>query len=188
MGRDDAFRVGPGSSITPPTLMVLSPELALVDPELREAALASLPLTAAPDSRPAKTVPVVDAPPRLSRLLAAALLAVLAAAGALATGSSAHRRDAAQPVRALGSEAPAPTALRRWVWPRVPRAALYRVSFLQDGRAMFVSWPAQPPLVLSPGIRFGVGSYVWQVRPVFWRHGRAAVGAPIVRSRFVVPR
>jgi hypothetical protein len=61
---------------------------------------------------------------RLAWLVGAAL--VVATTGAFASGSSAHQRPAAAPqaasVARAANSAPLP---RRWVWPRVKKAALY---------------------------------------------------------------
>jgi hypothetical protein len=156
----------------------------LVDPELREAALAALPPPAAPPPvRPALAVAPAPRPVRRAGLRTAAL--VVAATGVFATGSSAEQRpsvsDAARPAAAHAVFVP-----RSWVWPRVKDAALYRVSFLRRGRMVLVAWPAAPPLVLQRGVRFGPGAYEWRVQPVFWRHGDAVVARPVVRSRFTV--
>jgi hypothetical protein len=163
---------------------VLSPELALVDPDLREAARSLLPPpVAAPRFEPA---PVAGAAETVRGLWVVAAALVVAATGASATGSSAQQRPAAAPqatIAQASSNAPIP---RRWVWPRVKGAALYRVSFALRGRTILVEWPAAPPLVLRPGVRFGPGTYEWQVRPVFWRHGDAVVERPVVRSQFTV--
>jgi hypothetical protein len=166
---------------------VLSPELALVDPELRRAACA-LPPPAAPLPRfVPDPIAVAAGSARLAWLVGAAL--VVATTGAFASGSSAHQRPAAAPqaasVARAANSAPLP---RRWVWPRVKQAALYRVSFVRAGRTVFVAWPAAPPLVLGAGVRFAPGTYEWRVRPVFWRHGRPVVALPVVRSRFTVGR
>jgi hypothetical protein len=139
----------------------LSPELALVDAELRAAALASDWQPHWATGPPARIVPLGRAAREPRRRLRGALtgLAATAAAAALMFGvlelvSVLHHTESPAPAQ------PAPG--RELAWARVPDAHGYRIRVLDGSRVVVDTVTSEPRIRLD----LAAGTYRWWVWPL----------------------
>jgi len=107
----------------------------------------------------------------------------------------ARNRSRAPATRPRPTASAASSESRVFVWLPDPRANRYRVEFFRGGRKIFQARTVKPRLRLPRrwafnGRRFELtpGTYRWLVRPAYGRASNARYGAPIVASRWVVPR
>ena len=172
----------------------ISPELALVDPELAAEARSSLP---EPN----------EAPPRRSRRLRKALGACMLALG-LAAASAAfllmrgvsddtRPRASGAPTTAavLGARkaaAPLPTlvrpgrAARLYTWEAKGGAVFYQVAFVRNGKPFHTAETPNAWLRVPETLRFPPGTYRWSVRPAIADESGIVVGDAVVVRTFRV--
>jgi hypothetical protein len=173
----------------------ISPELALVDPELAAEARRSLP-------EPAPVVPaerVAARPGRRPRLVvaAAALLVGSAAALVLARGDAEVVPEAAT-VGVLGAkkvDRTPPRSLpasggpsRVFTWQETEGAAFYYVVFLRNGKTFHTAETANPWLRVPDRLKFPPGAYRWSVRPAVAGDAGIVVGDAVLVRTFRVSR
>ena len=163
----------------------VSPELALVDPELASAARAELPphpWEVVPP--PAAAEPAVARPRRSRRRrLVAALIATLAAAGGIVASAGIFPRDDDRPTLAKPDARFAPS--RTFAWTAVPDADHYRIRFYRGADVVLEARPEDPRYVLPSTFRFSPGRYRWTVEPA--RADGDGYRPPVVASSFTVP-
>ena len=193
----------------------LSPELALIDPELAQKAREQL--GDPPRPQPAAQSFEQQPPPpprrrRRRRALGVGTLAVLAVASGAGVGIAARQllNDDLPGSAKPSSSAPALTSPQRpaqtpvggsaasesprtFGWVPVERARYYRVSFFRGKTKIFETWPKRPPLVLPArwtykgrAHRLGPGVYRWIVRPGFGPRRQERYGEPIVDASLVI--
>jgi hypothetical protein len=204
-------RTSEGSTVEPAG-DELTPELALVDPELAQRARERLPTAVQPQpdvERPVEPAsPPVPTRPR--RRIRRFLVIAVAALGAIAAGlaipavfldAQTTAPTATPPVAAqtadpteVPPEAPA-AGPRSFGWVPVDRASHYHVTFFRDDEKILETWPRRPPLVLQTrwtfkGRRFSLspGEYRWVVRPGFGPRRNARYGKPVVDASLVIRR
>ena len=171
----------------------ISPELALVDPELAAEARASLPEPAEP-------------PPRRSRRLGIAvgmLLLVLGLAAVSAVVLLARGRDnEAQPQGAPASVAavlgarkalpplpgavPPGRAARTYSWAATEGAVYYQVTFVRDGKPFHTAETPNAWLRVPNTLQFPPGTYRWSVRPAIADAAGIVLGDAVVVHTFRV--
>ena len=170
----------------------LSPELALVDPDLARRAREQLSTTSLDSETVARAVAPSAARRPARRVLSWAFVGIAVVAGIALAVSAATRSER----RTVPRQASAPTtkgAERRFVWVPTVRASYYEVEFFRDGIRIFEARVERPAVTLPPhwtyaGRRYALtrGLYEWRVRPGFGRSGGAHLGRAIVRSTLVV--
>jgi hypothetical protein len=164
----------------------ISPELALVDPELARTARADLP------PEPWERVRLLPtAPPRVAgartrrrgrRRLIVGLAAALVAAGGIVASAGIFPRDDDRPTLARPDATFAPA--RTFAWTAVPGADHYRIRFYRGDKVVLEARPTEARYELPEPFRFDPGRYRWTVEPS--REGGSGYGKPIVASSFVV--
>ncbi len=179
-------------------LTLLSPELALVDPELAAAARAAL------AERPWEAFAPLGVEIRLpaprvfkSRRLTSIAAALLAASGvALLTAATPDGGiDVRRPVASSALPAPSPRSqplAQTFSWVPVPNAGAYEFQLFRGAKRIFRARVEQPRLELPRRWResnrahtLEPGNYVWYVWSVSRRTNQQATAA-IVRARLVV--
>jgi hypothetical protein len=173
----------------------ISPELALVDPELAAEARRSLP-------EPASAVPAERVATRAGRrprlvVATAALLIGSAAALVLARGDAEVVPEAAT-VRVLGArkvDRTPPRSLpasgrpsRVFSWQETEGAAFYYVVFLRNGKTFHTAETANPWLRVPDSLKFPPGAYRWSVRPAVAGDAGIVVGDAVLVRTFRVSR
>jgi hypothetical protein len=149
--------------VEPADLEHVSPELALVDPDLARAARAEARAQpwelVAPSAVPAPSV----ARPRRNRRrrLVAAMIATLAAAGGIVASAGIFPRAEDRPTLARPDPQFAPA--RTFAWTAVPDADHYRIRFYRDADVVLEARPAEPRYVLPSTFKFSPGRYRWTV-------------------------
>jgi len=185
---------------------MISPELALVDPELARAARETLyepgqfvpawrevvpPLPRLVDPTPVAlplpvVLPGVRNEPRRRRAAALAAGAGLVVFG-LVAGLQEHVRHASATdvgsAAALQARAHRQTGTaRRYVWPTVPGASSYWVELRKGGALIYAAAAKSPTTALPAGLALSPGRYHWTVTPILAdREAR-----PVVEETFVV--
>jgi hypothetical protein len=195
---------------------MLSPELALVDPELAAVARMLLPDPVVPErTRPTspalrtapprplalteqEPAPVTRTPARRIRLAAVAATGLAAfAAGAFGFALAADH-SAADETRASADASRAALqtqaarqarAARTYTWPAVPRAEAYEFEILRGKTVVFETTTQEVAVELPPRVRLSPGRYTWSVTPTLGNRGAAASGRrPVVEGTFeIVP-
>lgn len=195
---------------------LISPELALVDPELAARARAALPARVsylpAPPARALRLVvaelPSDGQPSGISQhpvlFAAAAFVAGAVAATAawtlLPLSSDQSSPPPAFPSTTLGTASPAPTppalsklAPPHFTWPPVAGARSYRFEFLQAGTRIYAVVTTEPrqtlPLrwmFLGKAHRLGPGTYRWLVIPRLGAPGSLRDGDPVVDATYTI--
>lgn len=191
---------------------LLSPELALVDPDLAAAARMLLPDPVEPErtrsaspalsttpSRPLALpertpAPSTREPTRRIRLAAVAATGLAAvAAGAFVFALAANRGTAEETrARADASRAALQSraarearAARSYTWPAVPGADAYEFEILRGKVVVFETTTREVAIEL-PARRLSPGHYTWSVTPTFANRGPASVRRPVVEGTFQV--
>jgi hypothetical protein len=163
----------------------ISPELALVDPELARAARAQMP------PEPWQRVVVREAPrpepvarrrPARRRRLVAAIAATLVAAGGIVASAGIFPRYDDRPRLARPEPTFAPA--RTFAWTAVPGAEHYRIRFYRGGKVVLEARPNEARYELPEPFRFDPGVYRWTVEPS--NKGGSGYRKPVVASSFVV--
>ena len=196
------------ASASPVELTLLSPELALVDPELAAAARAALADRPWETfvSLPAEIVDldagrgdarVVARPAPWSRRLTSIAAALLAASGValLTAATPGGGIDLRRPVASSVLPAPSPRSqpvAQTFSWVPVPNAGAYEFQLFRGAERVFRARVEQPRLALPQRWRernrahtLQPGNYVWYVWSVS-RQTKQQVNAAIVRARLVV--
>lgn len=194
----------------------ISPELALVDPELAAAARGLLPgpgrfrpasdthLTA-PGTAHGRLRPPAAAPPasaaarprtqRARRTVTRVALSAAAAAIAVGAVGAAvfqwHRApspvSALAPRTALGSHAARrERTARTYTWPAVPGAHTYRVRVLRGNQRVWEATTSTPAVELPAGLHLSPGRYTWSATPGFEEPLLDAAARPVVEQTFQV--
>jgi hypothetical protein len=195
-------------------MSAITPELALVDPEVAAVARALLPEPGAflpawistgvnrgTPPRPALTLPATpeSVPPKRRRTRRRAALAVVgvltgvAAALALTVTHSAIPGTNAT-VSGTGIEDAATSlatarhsrAGRTYAWPDVPGARAYRVTIMQGRRPFFETTTAKPTLELPAAVELPPGRYTLSATPQSESSLRESAGRPVIEETFVV--
>jgi len=196
-------------------MTVVSPELALIDPELAAEARASLYAPgefrpARPASRESSPVEILSnaalepgpeeprgRPRRRSTrfVLVAGASGVLTAIAFATLSGVADRRPARVVVDAAAVRARAQVEARRdardarrYEWPAVPGSDAYRLVVLRDGKPVFTQVTTKPSLVMPAHLNLPPGRYTWSATPTS-ADGVPAPGAePVAEVTFLVSR
>ena len=190
-------------------MSTISPELALVDPELAAAVRASLhepgcfqPASQA-SAEPARTVALETRPspsrrsrPRPSRVvLAGGVSAAIAVIALVAVSGLVGRRttpvaadEAAVDAQARVDARQDAADSRRYEWPAVHGAVAYRAEIVRDGGVVFAATTKKPSIVLPKDLQLGPGSYVFLATPSSSGGVPLPDVAPVVEVKFVVSR
>ena len=170
----------------------LSPELALVDPELARRAREQLSATSLDSGPVAGEVAPSAARRPARRVLSWAFVGTAVVAG-IALAVSAATRSEPRTVPRQAPATPTKGPERRFVWVPTARARYYEVEFFRGGTRIFETRVERPELTLPAhwtyaGRRYTLtrGRYEWRVRPGFGRSGGARLGRAVVRSSLVV--
>jgi hypothetical protein len=183
----------------------ISPELALVDPELAAQARTSLPEPApfapAERSEPPERPEAERRGRSRRRKVVVAVVAILVLGAAAAAVIQWERNDAGPPAQAgvLGATktlAAPPKALptppgqapRVYVWAPAEGAAFYHVTFVRNGRTFHSEDTPTPWLKLSAGLRFPPGTYRWSVQPAIAGDAGIALEDAVLVRTFRVTR
>lgn len=195
-------------------MSAVTPELALIDPELAAAARALLPepgafcpAWSAERAREAPE-PVVEArlavpPGAASRSGRVRRRAVLAAVGALSGVAAAVALTvtlAASPGSNTGAVATGVTAVvplgaaarekaegRTYSWPSVPGARAYRVVIRRDRQPVYEATTTRSTLELPASLGFSPGRYTWSATPLRGGSSPESDARPVVEGTFVIP-
>lgn len=191
-------------------MSTITPELALIDPELAAAARALLPepgafrpawstrgqsgsTPGAPLTPPATLESVTPKPRRGRRRTALAVVGVLpvvAAALALtvmrsapdSTGFGTTAEEAATSLAASRQTGGG----RTYAWPDVPGARVYHVTLVRDRRPFFETTTTTPALELPPALEFPPGRYTLSATPQSESSSSEPAGRPVIEETFVV--
>jgi hypothetical protein len=197
-GHGESAALGPGPRSAPARSVeeAVSPELALVDPELRRRLIRELASQEPQERHVAPTEscdesPAAPARPRSRRRVGLEVVLVPLVA---AVGYSVAMLVSSSPPPSLGvgaarPSASAPSHHRRLAWAPVAGATAYDVALYAGSRRVYLerSRTASVQIGVNPGgggtATVAPGTYEWYVWPV--RHGRRDASA-IVRSRLVL--
>jgi len=179
--------------LTSSRAVLLSPELALVDPELAAAARALVPEPRfVPPTRPRQIRRVGARSWRLDRRDLATAVVGLFAGAAIATGLARTGTPTVQATAGPAVTSPAHTpAAIRWA----SRGAVPYFDFVlwRDGRRILDAWPMTPNTVVPAewtyrGKRYGLspGRYAWFVYPGVGRRSDARYGPLTASGQFTV--
>ena len=187
----------------------ISPELALVDPELAAVARAALyepgqflPASAAQAQPPARAKPASAArvvaphppagnarPSRRRRLLVAgtASIAALLLLGFRwhqpeATTANVDVPQAVQHARALQDARNA----RKYAWPAVPGARAYTVLIRRGQSPIYTATTSSSTYTLPTAFHFAPGRYTWSATPIRGGHTDGLPTRPVVEVTFTV--
>jgi hypothetical protein len=178
----------------------ISPELALVDPELAAAARALLPgpgeFRPAWHTQPAAPAqPAADVQParrrarhvRRAALVACALATAAAVGGALET-TRAGRHEAMQVPVARPVVRPPQQAResRTYTWPAVPGARTYEIRLLRGREPVWSATTTAATAELPARVRLAAGRYTWSATPAFGKPLLDAAARPVVEMTFQV--
>jgi hypothetical protein len=186
----------------------LTPELALVDPELSRRARDRLPPTGETHASPGRALsahkdvtrkrqpPVAGGSRRRVRVFLAAAGVLLAAIAVYALAPDSTVREEAgnrAPTKASAPANPArPFGTTVFNWQAVSDAAFYKVEFFRHGREVFEALSPRARLELPTRwvyrgrtYHLVAGSYTWKVVPAFGPRSRLRYGEPIIRSTWV---
>lgn len=190
---------------------VISPELALIDPDLAAHARALLPEPGQfrPASHPAPAVSLLRpaqrrAPsPHGSQQLTSigryrrrrATVVSMACMATIAVGVLAFMQLRAQPESTTAIDAR--TALRTraarqvqvartYTWPLVPGAETYRIEIRRGAQSIYQATTRNPALALPAGLYLIPGRYTWTATPHFANPSRSAPDRPVVEETFQV--
>lgn len=193
----------------------ISPELALVDPELAAAARNLLPdpgdlwplyraepvvsaaARASEQSAPPKLVgnPSLRKPTRRHRLVAIVAAGVAAVAvGTLGLVQAAGHRAAdatltavhTQPSGLRAQAARQAREARTYTWTAVPGAAAYEFEILRGENAVFQTTTTDLAVELPVRLRLSPGRYTWSVTPTFENQSTVLLRRPVVEATFQV--
>ncbi len=193
---------------------LLSPELALVDPDLAAVARMLLPEPVVlerprPEPQPLRTAPAqpltqperASAPPSTPTPAKRRRLAAVAVTGiaALVTGALgfalAQDHRAAEQTRARADASRAALqaqsarqarAARTYTWPAVPGAERYGFEIRRGNAVIFETTRAEAVVELPQRVRFAPGRYSWYVTPISENRGAASAARPVVEGTFQV--
>jgi len=153
---------------------VISPELALVDPELAAAARVLLPVPGSFGLR-ASPLPPIARPTQSGRRLSPALVvAGCALAVAFVLSPS---KPSGNPTQGLAQRA------TEYTWPAVPGARGYRVALVRDGRLAYEATSPTSSMALPASLRLAPGRYTWSATPI---SETGAPARPVVEETFQV--
>jgi hypothetical protein len=191
-------------------MSAITPELALIDPELAAAARALLPEPGA--FRPAWSVrseggtapglelllpvtpePVHRSSRRSSRRAVFALVGVLpVVATALALTMTQWAPEVTGPDATAEGAAPSPMAAlqtgagRTYAWPDVPGARTYHVAVLRDRQPFFETTTTKPTLELPTALELPPGRYTLSATPQSESSSSEPAARPVIEETFVV--
>ena len=184
----------------------ITPELALIDPELAATARAALPdpgafhlgtsrssgpLRTAPLTSPAHTPNTARQPARFPRsgLL---LIAVVAAAMVYAwpfgpsEGHDEPSRQAAPVPHDSVSARPARPSGTTFAWSRIRNAQSYRLDVRRASDIVYTTRTKATQAALPTNPRLPRGTYSWRVAPIYELKPVAEIGPPIVEGTFAI--
>jgi hypothetical protein len=192
-------------------MTTISPELALIDPQLAAAARALLPdpgqfrpasdrqahagLRITVPRKPLQTPPTTGRTHRAKRATAVCVLAATAiAAGALGLMASKWDRAAAQP---SARNAPPRSLLqaraarhariaRTYTWPAVPGADSYQIKIMRGQRPVFEATTRKPALQLPAELHLHPGRYTWTATPQLNNASLSPTARPVIEETFRV--
>jgi hypothetical protein len=178
-------------------MSAVSPELALVDPDLAARLRSTLPdpgcfvPASLPSLRPPRRVAPVPAPAprraaprrRLTRVAASAVAA--AALGSLLLLGRPHETGTSGPEASAAaqgaSRAAAERASRRYGWSRLPGVEEYAVTLLRGREVVHRAIARETAFTVPRGLRLAPGRYTWVVEA-----SGSARQTPLLESTFVV--
>jgi hypothetical protein len=192
-------------------MTTISPELALIDPQLAAAARALLPdpgqfrpasgLRAYAGMRlplprkPLETPPTTGPTHRARHVAAVCVLAAAAiAAGALGLMASTWDHAAAQP----SARNAAPRSLlqaraarqahiaRTYTWPAVPGAEAYQIKIMRGQRQVYEATTRKPALQLPAELHLQPGRYTWTATPLLNKSSLNPTARPVIEETFQV--
>ena len=183
---------------------VITPELALIDPELAAAARAALPdpgafhLHASRSTGPLRTAPVTspaDTPSRplaLYRRPGLVLVGLLAAAMVYALpfdvseGNDEPNRQAAPAPHDSVSAGRARPSGTTFAWSRIQNAQSYRLDVRRAAEVVYTTQTKATKAALPSNPRLPRGTYSWRVAPIYELSPAGDIGPPIVEGTFAI--